>query len=290
MRLSKQVGLDPTVQPHSVRDVMELKNPGVSENPSLPRVGQFSIAPIKSFGLVHPTKIKLNISGVAEDRRFFLIDDDDRLIDALVFGPLMQIGTWTNSNATFLRLTFPGGFLVEGDVHTTNPIVITMYRRIVHGHIVDGPWATALEPFVGRHLRLVKVDRPGELSREYTVTLVSDGSLAELGYNMGTDPVDGRRFRMLIELHGAYAHEEDSWIGRRISLGKYVILRIKGSLPRCAKITMNPDSGVRDLDILRAIRKYRGLRGGRYLDFGVYGEVEVAGRVQLGDDVRLLNE
>lgn len=265
------------------------RSPSADENRSLPNVGRLSIAPVKSLGLVHPTEIKLDVTGVAEDRRFFLIDDHGRLIDALVVGPLMRVGAWTDPEAKLLRISLPDGTVIEDEVRVCYPVIVTMYRRTVHGHIVHGPWADELEAFAGRPLRLVVVDRPGELSREYPVTLVSDGSLAELGRHMGTGPVDGRRFRMLIELHGAAPHEEDGWIGRKVGLGDCVI-RITGPLARCAKTTLSPDRGIRDADILRAIREYRGLREGRCLDFGVHGEVEIPGVVRLGDQAQLLDD
>ena len=77
---------------------------------------------------------------------------------------------------------------------------------------------------------------------------------------------------MLIELAGGGAHEEDTWIGRRIELGETVISISKPDA-RCAITTQDPDTGARDLDTLRTIIAYRGLRDGENVDFGVYGDV-----------------
>jgi uncharacterized protein YcbX len=93
---------------------------------------------------------------------------------------------------------------------------------------------------------------------------------------------------MLIELEGAEAHEEDTWIGSRIKVGK-AILAVTEPDARCAITTQDPDTGVRDLDTLRMIIGYRGLRDGRYADFGVLADVEKPGRVKLGDKVLLLD-
>jgi len=144
-----------------------------------------------------------------------------------------------------------------------------------------------LSELAGRDLRLVRADRAGGTRNEHPATLVTDGSLGRLGDQLGVGAVDGRRFRMLIELEGGGEHEEDTWIGRRIGLGETVLL-ISGPVARCAMTTHDPDSGERDLDTLRAIREYRGLRDGKDLDFGVYGEVERPGRIAVGDEVRPL--
>jgi len=253
----------------------------------MPSVARLSIAPVKSLALLHPDEILLTGEGVAEDRRFHLVDETGRLIDGLVVGSLVQIHARTDPNGETLRIALPDGRVIDDDVREADPIVTRMYGRTVDGHVVDGPWAAALSELAGRDLRLVRADRAGGTRNEHPATLVTDGSLGRLGDQLGVGAVDGRRFRMLIELEGGGEHEEDTWIGRRIGLGETVLL-ISGPVARCAMTTHDPDSGERDLDTLRAIREYRGLRDGKDLDFGVYGEVERPGRIAVGDEVRPL--
>ncbi len=248
----------------------------------MPSVARLSIAPVKSLALLHPDEIYLTADGVVEDRRFYLVDETGRLIDGLVVGSLVQVATWTDPQGASLRLTLPDGQLIEDGVRESDAIVTHMYGRTVHGHVIDGPWAAPLSELAGRELRLVRADRPGGSRNEHPATLVTDGSLGRLGDQLGAGAVDGRRFRMLIELSGADEHEEDTWISKRVELGE-TILFISGPVARCAMTTHDPDSGARDLDTLRAIREYRGLRDGTDLDFGVFGEVERPGRISLGD-------
>ena len=88
---------------------------------------------------------------------------------------------------------------------------------------------------------------------------------------------------------GCEPHEEDAWLGRRVA-------RRRGRRPaaqqvaRCAITTQNPETGVPDLETLREIKAYRGTReaDGKNIDFGVFGEVEVPGRVRVGDAVEPL--
>jgi uncharacterized protein YcbX len=79
----------------------------------MPRIARLSIAPVKSLGLLHPDSVTLTKHGVAEDRRFFLIDATGRLMDRLVIGSLVRIGAWTDAEATTLRLTFPDGVVAD---------------------------------------------------------------------------------------------------------------------------------------------------------------------------------
>lgn len=253
----------------------------------MPTVSRLSIAPVKGLALEHRDEIELTEQGVCEDRRFFLVDDTGRLIDGLLAGPMVQVGVHIDPDATHMRMTFPDGAVVEDDVRVSEPVITRMYGRTVLGDVVDGPWAEGLEPFAGRRLRLIRTNRPGGTREKHPATLVTDGSLDLLGAHLGA-PVDGRRFRMLIELEGGAAHEEDTWIGRRIELGETRML-VSKQVARCAITTQDPDTGIRDLDTLRTIISYRGLRNHENVDFGVYGEVERAGRIRLGDSVRVLD-
>ena len=254
----------------------------------MPTVARLSIAPVKGLALEHPDEVELTPIGVVEDRRFFLIDDAGRLVDGLLAGRLVQVAAHTDPDGAHLKMTFPDGTVVEDDVRPTEPVITRMYGRIVLGHLVDGPWAGALGPLAGRRVRLVRTNQPGGTREKHPATLITDGSLDLLGAHLGSGPVDGRRFRMLIELEGGGAHEEDRWIGRRVELGETVML-ISKPVARCAITTQDPDSGKRDLDTLRTIISYRGLRDGENVDFGVYGEVEQPGRIRVGDAVRVLD-
>jgi uncharacterized protein len=261
------------------------------------RVSRLSIAPVRALGLQHPDAVELTEAGVVNDRRFYLVDDHGRLVDRLLAGRLVQVGSETDDDATWLRMTFPDGSVIEGEVPLSEPVRTDIHGRIAVGHVVDGPWAAALEPFTGRRLLLVRCDKPGgtriragETNVRNAVSLVSDGSLRELAAELGVDDVDGRRFRMLIEVEGATAHEEDRWIGGHVAVGSAVLTITKPDA-RCAITTQDPDTGERDLDTLRTILRYRGFRGGdpeHKIDFGVLGEVVQPGRVAVGDELTVV--
>lgn len=251
-------------------------------------VRRLSIAPVRGLGLEHPESVELGPTGVLEDRRFYLTDDQNRLLDRLRLGRLAQVLAHTDSGGRRLRLAFPNGRVVEGDVADLGEAIETfVYNRAAVGHLVHGPWAEALSEFAGRAVRLVRCDRPGGTRSKNAVSLVGDGSLAELAKWLDVSAVDARRFRMLFEVEGARAHEEDAWIGGRVRIGT-ATLSITKPDARCAITTQHPESGVPDLDTLRTIIAYRGLRDGRKIDFGVLGEVVKPGRASVGDEVELL--
>jgi uncharacterized protein YcbX len=254
-------------------------------------VSRLSIAPVKGMALVHPTEIQLGPSGVADNRRFHVVDERGRRYGQIRNGTLVRIAPTYDSEADLLSLLFPDGDVVAGEVALGEAIVTDFYGRDVPGHVVDGPWSAAVSEYAGKPLRLVKTNEPGAgVDRgRGSVSVLADSSVDELARSAGRDDVDARRFRMLIGVAGCSAHEEDGWVGKRVRIGDTVV-RLHEEVARCAITTQNPDSGVPDFDALREIKAYRGTRDddGKHIDFGVFGEVEEPGTVRLGDAVEPL--
>src|SRR5206468_10664779 len=114
------------------------------ESRRMATVKRLSIAPVRGLGLEHPDSVELGPTGVLEDRRFYLTDDQGRLLDRLRLGRLVQVAAHTDAGGRRLRLAFPDGRVVEGDVTDLGEAVETfVYNRIAIGHVVNGPWADA---------------------------------------------------------------------------------------------------------------------------------------------------
>ena len=240
-------------------------------------VARISTTPVKSLGLSHPDRIELSARGVADDRRFYLLDADDRLVGGVKHGPLVQVApAWDGSRLT---LVFPDGVRIEAEVELGEPVETDFYgKRTVYGRRVIGPWADALSDFRSANLSLARVEDVSHAQDIHIATLVSDGSLAAIG------GLDGRRFRMLLELEGCHAFEEDEWDGELVRAGA-ALLRVAGPVPRCAVTTQDPALGIRDHDTLRVIRALRGTTEQKDIYFGMYATVVEPGVVAVGDVV-----
>lgn len=258
----------------------------------MPSVARISIAPIKGLGLVHPDEVMVELTGVAANRRFHIVDADGRRFNQMRNGELVQIRPEYDELAGTLVFRFPDGSVAAGEVALDGDVTTDFYGRPVAGNYVEGPWSEALSNWVGRPLRLVHSAPGAAVDRNRGhISLVSRASLAELGARAGTEPVDGRRFRMLFELDGCEPHEEDGWVKRHLRIGE-AIVRIRGDVGRCAITTQNPETGRPDFDTLRTISGYRlfteNEAGDRHIPFGIYGEVVEPGRVALGNAVEVV--
>jgi uncharacterized protein YcbX len=240
-------------------------------------VARVNVTPVKALALDHPERVELTERGVAENRRFYLVDEGGRLFGGSRYGPLVRVRPeW---DGTRLALTFPDGTRVEEEVEVGVPVETDFWGdRVVRGRRVAGPWAAALSELAGRSLSLVRVDDDSLAVDIAAATLVSDGSLAALG------GLDGRRFRMLLELEGCEPWQEDAWRGQLVRAGS-ALLRVGGPVPRCVVTTQDPTTGVRDHDTLRAIRAVRGESHDGRPYVGVYADVAAPGVVAVGDAV-----
>ena len=259
------------------------------------RVARLSVTSVKGTRLREPLAVDLGAHGVADNRRFYVIDRQGLMFNGKRNGRLVQIDADYERRSERPVLRFPGGQEVGGMWSRGAAVTTNFYGRPVAGHEAIGPWSQAISDFVGQAVRLVAADRLGDAVDVHPVTIVSQSAIERLRESkLGAERLDFRRFRMLIELEDAAAHAEDGWSGQHIRVGSAVV-EVIGPVPRCVVVTQNPDSGESDFDTLRAIRSYRGavsedlstptahLPDGGKIVFGVYGRVIGTGRVAVGD-------
>jgi uncharacterized protein YcbX len=253
------------------------------------RVVRISIAPVKALHVVNPEEVELGTAGVAGDRRFWLVDRNRKLVNGKGHPELMQVRPEWDESSRRLALTFPDGSVVEGEVEPGEPFAAELYGTPHPSRTVPGPWQEALSEFAGEPLTLLWSEGGAQdRGRDHGgwASVISLGSLERLRAEAGaTEPVDGRRFRMLFEIDGVEPHAEDGWIGHRVSIGDAVIAPV-GDVGRCVVTTCDPDTAISDFDTLKLLAGYRPDGVTEPLPFGIYCDVAVPGRVRVGDAVR----
>jgi uncharacterized protein YcbX len=251
-------------------------------------VAWISHCPVKGLAVRQLEECELTEAGITGDREFFLVDENDRLVNSKGLGALQQIVPRHDREAGSLTLAFPDGSTVSRELGFDGSLVAKFWGETVDVRAVDGPWSDAISDFAGRELRLVWASGPAPDRRlSGAATLLGTGSLRELARILRVDEVDGRRFRMNFGIDGLGAHEEDEWLGRRVRLGEAVVVP-QGNVGRCAVTTQNPDTGAPDLDTLKALAAYRRvIETTEPLPFGVHAAIAEPGRVRVGDAVEV---
>ena len=258
-------------------------------------VAEIYTAPVKSLAVQRRKAVQVGPQGIPEDRRFYLIDQRGRLLTQREMGRLTQIRASFDVASGQLYLGFPDGQALSAKVVLGPEVTTRIWGRRVQGNVLRGDWDTALSQFCGEPVMLAASESPGQCFDEFPVSLLSRASLQRLQQqteNLGEEPAerpgdfDACRFRPTFLLENCEPHEEDSWIGRTLGLGKELIIQVISQDPRCAIITHNPDTGDSDVDTLGLIRSYRPESAAAY--FGVYAVVLHSGAVAAGDEIRLL--
>ena len=155
--------------------------------------------------------------------------------------------------------------------------------------MVDTPSGTTLEvsdPNLATELfpkgaRVVRQDRG--VFDAFPLSLVSTASIDQLGESVGR-PLEVSRFRPNILMKGldGVAFVEDSFVGATLRIGGMRMrMRIDKRDGRCVVITIDPETGEKHHEVLRAVAAEReGCLGG-------YGSVVEPGRIAVGDAIRV---
>lgn len=113
------------------------------------------------------------------------------------------------------------------------------------------------------------------------VSLIFDRWIDEVS-NALRETLDPRRWRpnLFARAGATFDAREEDLVGRTIEIGD-VVLRVVKPIGRCVTTTYDIETGESNPEVLRYVAQQRGNR------MGVYCEVERAGTVRAGDDLRL---
>src|SRR5215813_7531211 len=166
-------------------------------------------------------------------------------------------------NDLILDVVTPSGAVVAVD----DPALIEMLGEGLRGE---------------NHLTLVRSDRA--LTDCRPVSLISLQTVRQLEAELGI-PIDKRRFRTNIYLNLAtdYGFAEDELVGRKLRIGSRAEIMVLERDPRCKMISLDPDTGEHNPEILRKVAQAHAAFA------GVYCAVLVEGILTKGDSIELLD-
>ncbi len=252
-------------------------------------VTALAVTPVKGMRLRSVDAVELSELGAHGNRAFYVIDERRRLMNGKGAGRMQAVVPDFDVGAGELTFAFPAGEVVTGRVELGDEIQTNYFGSIHLAREVVGPWADALSQFMDQPVRLVASPGVGaDRGRAGSVSLMSRASLRQLAEVAGSEPVDGRRFRMLIEVEGVGAHAEDDWVRHQVRVGP-ALVEWHGHVGRCATTTRDPDSGEVTFPTLHLLAAYRKEHPSEEpLPFGIYGEVLEGGPVHVGDTVEVV--
>ena len=132
------------------------------------------------------------------------------------------------------------------------------------------------------HLTLVHSDRA--LTDCRPVSWISSQTVRQVDAELGI-PIDERRFRANIYLNLASDHgfAEDEFVGRKLRIGSRAVIMVLERDPRCKMISLDPDTGEHNPEVLRKVAQAHGAAA------GVYCAVLVEGMLKEGDSIEVFD-
>ncbi|TQS41918.1 MOSC domain-containing protein [Cryptosporangium phraense] len=146
------------------------------------------------------------------------------------------------------------------------------------GVVVRTPSGTSydvLDPELARELGGIPMKLDRGTFDSAPISLLTTRALRDLAALVGETP-DPLRFRPNVVIETD--EPEEAWVGGSVTLGE-VRVRADRRDRRCVVVNVDPSTGRRTPQTLRAIATRRGNT------FGVYGSVELPGRLAIGDPV-----
>ena len=123
---------------------------------------------------------------------------------------------------------------------------------------------------------------PGHSFSDVARKVVSIINLASVNAieNMVGAPVDPLRFRANVYAEGWPAFSELELVGQTLAIGPHARLKVVKRIVRCAATNVDPQTGIRDLEIPPTLMQAFG-----HADCGIYAEVIKGGEIAEGDEI-----
>ncbi len=162
-------------------------------------------------------------------------------------------------------------------------------REVARGDLATPEGRLAIEAFFRRFMPTELRGTPKVLSStggfRFTdspkgfVSLINLASVAELERVIGA-PVDPLRFRGNLHVEGLPAWGEFDLVGQVLTTDTGVRMRVTKRIERCAATNVDPATGMRDLQIPKALMRAYG-----HTDCGIYAQILAGGTISENDIV-----
>jgi len=170
---------------------------------------------------------------------------------------------------------------------------------IIDKHLIDGKSIKETEFFFQKYLNLPINEKPNlvqgfEIEKNYglkhsfsdipdkAISIINMATLINLELK-AKKKIDVIRFRGNFLIETGSAWEEFNWVGKKIKIGNS-ILEVFKKTQRCAATSVNPDTGIRDINVPKEISSHYG-----HVDLGVYAKVIKSGLVSLLDKISIVS-
>jgi uncharacterized protein YcbX len=254
-------------------------------------LSQIYIYPVKSARGIPLNKAVVSDRGLQYDRRWMLIDEENKFITARKYPRMILINTRIDKN--ILVLSAPGMPYLKvpltGD--GSRSLRVKVWKDECPAYYCGDEAENWFSQYLNIPTRLVHM--PSESQRlvdphysdgrrivsfadGFPFLLISEASLADLNRRL-KKPLEMERFRPNLVIKGCQPYEEDSW--KSIRIGD-ISFQVSKPCSRCVITTIDPSDGSTDKEPLRTLAIYRTTQGKVFFGQNLFHDKE--GTVEVG--------
>jgi uncharacterized protein len=243
-------------------------------SPELPmHISELAVYPLKSARQQRQDFLEFDTQGPRHDRRWMLVDAAGKFVTQRTHPRMSLLSAVVEGEG--LRLGAPGrpDFLAQRQGEET--LVVQVWDDRVQAWQVSAGADAWCSDFLGMPARLVVMPPTAErvvspphagpghrtaFSDGFPLLLVTQPSLDALNAKLSS-AVDWRRFRPNVVVAGDMpAHAEDGW--KRLRVGEIELAVVK-PCSRCVIPSIDPETAVKNSQILTVLRSYRAREDGK---------------------------
>ncbi|TDD64237.1 MOSC domain-containing protein [Jiangella aurantiaca] len=272
------------------------------------RVVELTIYPVKSTRGSSRAEAEVEPWGLADDRRWMVVDDAGYVVTARVRPTLLGV-TVTPLGRGRIRLEGPHATALEVDGTASREYVpVQIWKNTLDAVRASAAADAWFAKLLDEDVRLVWLDDPTRrpvnpayglpadrvsFADAYPLLLTTTGSLVQLndwvveeallrGEEPPAEPLPMRRFRPSVVVDSADPFTEDTWCKLRIGDVPFRAVKL---CDRCVLTTIDPDTQARGKEPLRTLARHRRWDGKVW--FGMNLVPDGTGRIAVGDDVEI---
>jgi uncharacterized protein len=193
-----------------------------------------------------------------------------------------------------VRITFPDGSNIfsdhkEDDIDSSLSKVFDREVRLIRASGFEKPSYEEYWPDIDGLAQREKVTDEAMPSKTFfdiaVVHLLTTSTINRLRELYPEGRFEVRRFRPNIVIESGPGEKKDfienSWVGKKITIGEDIVLKVTAPCTRCVMITLPQGDLPRDLGILSTVARYN------QVHVGVYASVHHGGTIHRGDLIHL---
>lgn len=189
-----------------------------------------------------------------------------------------------------IRITFPDGTQIysnQGDIdHNLSKVLgreVSIMKASLDKPSYEEYWPN-IEGLAQRNIVTTEAMPPKTFFDIAVIHILTTSTINRLRQLYPEGRFEVRRFRPNIVIESESGEKdfiENSWVGKKLRIGKEILLKINAPCTRCVMTTLPQGDLPKDLGILHTVAKYNQVHA------GVYASVHLGGTIHRGDPVGL---